>query len=54
MIESAQFFHTARQQNPMLETQISQGNLLPPKTWLNKKNHSVGKQFDGNFFHALF
>jgi carboxypeptidase Taq len=40
---SAQFFHTARQQNPALETQIGQGNLLPLKTWLNKEIHAVGK-----------
>ncbi|WP_373532762.1 carboxypeptidase M32 [Vampirovibrio sp.] len=40
---SAQFFHTAKQQNPALESQISQGNLLALKTWLNQEIHAVGK-----------
>lgn len=40
---SAQFFHTAKKQNPELESQIAQGNLQVLKTWLNKEIHHVGK-----------
>jgi carboxypeptidase Taq len=40
---SAQFFNTAKQQNPTLETELAQGNLLPLKNWLSQEIHAVGK-----------
>ncbi len=40
---SAQFFNTAKQQNPALENDIAHGNLLTLKSWLNKEIHAVGK-----------
>ncbi|WP_303673210.1 carboxypeptidase M32 [Vampirovibrio chlorellavorus] len=40
---SAQFFNTAKQQNPTLEQDIAHGNLLTLKNWLNQEIHAVGK-----------
>ena len=40
---SAQFFNTAKKQVPNLEKSISQGQLLPLKSWLNQEIHVVGK-----------
>lgn len=40
---AAQFFHTAKQHIPDLESQIAQGHLRPLKSWLNQHIHWVGK-----------
>jgi carboxypeptidase Taq len=40
---AAQFFKTAKQQMPKLESQIRKGNLAPLKQWLNQQIHRVGR-----------
>lgn len=42
---AAQFFHQAKKAIPDLEGKISNGDLLPLKTWLNENIHCRGRQY---------
>lgn len=39
---AAQFYNTAKKEIPDLELEISKGNLIPLKNWLNEKVHRYG------------
>ncbi len=45
---AAQFFHQAKQDLPDLEDHISQGKLLPLKSWLNENIHRLGRQYSSD------
>ncbi len=45
---AAQFYHTCRQENPLLESDISKGNFHTLKNWLNQKIHKMGRLMDAD------
>lgn len=50
---AAQLMDAAQGDIPDLDTQLSQGNLLPMKSWLNREVHALGKQYDSEALCTL-